>query len=183
MKLTQWVPEYETEPIQQYNGYIVPSAASYASTEEPAEVSSYDVTLYAENSYGQYSSSPAGLSYLVGDILPWQDYVVFRTDEDTSVAVYSNKSENLTFEDATVRTVKRTSSSYSSYYTTTEEKYDTVTVSITSPYYAYGNVIGVHYALPSSQNISSLFVSVSFVIVALLSVFRLLWSLRRLLKR
>ena len=128
--------------------------------------------------FTQYESSPNGLSYLSGDIMPWHDYVIFRSDEDTSVAVYGAKSDGLYFEDATVRTVRRSGSGYNNYVVHEYTGQD-VTVDIINPYYAYGNVIGVSYALPSSSSITSLFVCSSVVVCALVSVFRLVWSLKR----
>lgn len=128
--------------------------------------------------YTQYSSSPSGLSYLLGDVMPWEDYVCFRSDEDTSVCVYGLKSSGTDFTDATVRTVRRNSAGYGSYYVTTETSGVDVSVSITEPYYAYGNIIGVSYALPSSVNITSICISGFFILACLLSVFRLVWSLK-----
>lgn len=129
--------------------------------------------------YTQYDSSPAGLNYLLGDVKPWEDYVCFRTDEYTSVCVYGLKSDDLSFEDATVRTLTRnTGSGYSSYYTTSETSGVDVDVLITEPYYAYGNVIGVSYALPSTQNVTSAVVCGTCILALLISVFRLVWSLK-----
>lgn len=127
--------------------------------------------------YNQYDSTPTGLSYLSGDIMPWHDYVIFRSDENTSVAVYGVKSDDLTWEDATVRKVWRTNN-YNTYQVS-EEVYDTVTVNIDNPYYAYGNVIGVNYSLPSSQIVTSNVVSAAVIIIILVSIFRTVWSLKR----
>ena len=126
--------------------------------------------------YNQYYASPSGLQYLSGDILPWQDYIIFRADKDTSVSVYSTKYENGTFYNATVRTVYR--SNYSN-YVVSENQYDEVSVNIDHPYYAYGNIIGVSYELPSSMNIMSLAVCACVVVCSVLSIFRLVWSFKR----
>lgn len=127
--------------------------------------------------YNQYEASPNGLSYLTGDIMPWHDYVIFRSNEQTSVAVYGLKSDDLTWEDATVRTVSR--SSNLSQYQVTESQYDSVTVNIDNPYYAYGNVIGVSYNLPSTNNIMCMIIAGFFAITMLVEVFRSVWSLKR----
>ncbi len=135
-------------------------------------------------SYSQYESTPTGLNYLAGDIMPWDDYVIFRSDDNTSVAVYGPKQEGMTWKDATVRTVERVSDSgYSSYYDVSEREYSSVTVDISNPYYAYGNVIGVSYALPSSSNISALAVSSACIVCVLIKIFQSVWSLRRATKR
>ncbi len=85
--------------------------------------------------YRQYEAAPQGTSYLVANIKPWEDYVVFRSDEDTSIAVYGNKHEDLTWEDATVRILERTTSSgYNTYYDVSETVVGSVTVDITNPY-------------------------------------------------
>lgn len=128
--------------------------------------------------YTQYASSPTGLSYLLGDVMPWEDYVCFRSDENTSVCVYGLKSSGTDFTNATVRTVSRSSSGYGSYYVTSETSGVDVSVTITEPYYAYGNIIGVSYALPSSANVSSVCISGFFILACLLSVFRLVWTLK-----
>lgn len=128
--------------------------------------------------YNQYPSTPSGMNYLTGDVQPWEDYLCFRSDEDTSVCVYGLKSSGTNFTDATVRTVKRSSEGYGSYYVTTETSGVDVSVSITDPYYAYGNIIGVSYALPSSANITAICISGFFILSCLLSVFRLVWSLK-----
>lgn len=128
--------------------------------------------------YTQYEGSPNGLTYLAGDIMPWHDYVIFRSDEDTSVAVYGVKSDGLFFEDATVRTVSRSGNGYN-HYVVSETTGSEVVVDITNPYYAYGNIIGVSYSLPSSGAITCLVVCATVCVCALISVFRLVWSLKR----
>lgn len=127
--------------------------------------------------YNQYIGSPSGLSYLTGNIYPWYDYVVFRSDEDTSVSVYGLKSEDMTWTDATVRTVSR----HSGYgeYIVTESTYDSVTVNIDNPYYAYGNVIGMNYNLPVSDQITSNIVCSAVVFSALILIFRAVWKLKK----
>lgn len=128
--------------------------------------------------YNQYTgSAPSGLAYLTGDIKPWEDYVVFRTDNYTSIAVYGTKSDGKNFENATVRIVSRPNNQGN--YITSELHNQSVTVNISEPYYAYGNVIGVAYDLPSSNNITSIMVTGAVVFCALLSVFRLVWSLKK----
>lgn len=135
-------------------------------------------------SYTQYESAPNGLTYLTGDIMPWDDYVIFRSDENTSIAVYGPKQEEMTWEDATVRIVERvTESGYSSYYDVSEREYSSVTVDISNPYYAYGNVIGVSYDLPSSGNIAALAVSSACIVCVLIKIFQSVWSLRRATRR
>lgn len=127
--------------------------------------------------YPQVDSSPTGLSYLAGDIMPWEDYVIFRTDDSTSVAIYGQADENGVFSTATVRTVERYTgyAGYSTYETTMED----VSADILYPYYAYGNIIGVNYNLPSSNNITCLICCSAFALTALISVFRLVWSFRK----
>lgn len=127
--------------------------------------------------YNQYEATPNGLNYLTGDIMPWHDYIIFRSNEHTSVAVYGIKSEDLTWEDATVRTVSR--SNNMSQYQVTESKYDSVTVNIDNPYYAYGNVIGVSYDLPSSCNITCMITAGFFALTCLIQIFRTVWTLKR----
>lgn len=126
--------------------------------------------------FNQYNSSPNGLSFLLGDVMPWEDYICFRSDEDTSVCVYGLKSDGLSFSDATVRTVRR-SSGYSGYVTTETSGVD-VDVTISEPYYAYGNIIGVNYNLPSYTAVTSVCISGFFILACLLSVFRLVWTLK-----
>lgn len=130
-------------------------------------------------SYSNIDSSPNGLSYLAGDIKPWEDYVIFRADEYTSIAVYGTKQEGMTWEDATVRIVERVADGYSSYYDVSEQVYSSVSVDIDYPYYAYGNVIGVSYSLPSSANISALAIASACIVGFLVSIFRSVWALRR----
>lgn len=127
--------------------------------------------------YGQYENSPQGLQFLTGDIMPWDDYIIFRSDENTSVAIYGQCDDNLNFDTATVRTVWR-ESGYGSYLTNETTDYD-VSVIISNPYYAYGNVIGNHYNLPASNNITAVICCGAFVLCCLISVFRLVWSLRK----
>lgn len=129
-------------------------------------------------SFNQYEGSPSGLNYLAGDIKPWEDYVIFRSDENTSVAVYGFSEDNLVWSNCTVRTLQRVYDSGYSYYETSENNYDSVSVSITEPYYAYGNVIGVSYALPSSANISALAISSACVVLVLIKIFQSVWRLR-----
>lgn len=128
--------------------------------------------------YNQYDiSAPTGFNYLAGNIMPWDDYLIFKTDNYTSVAVYGTKSDGTHFQNATVRIVSRPNNQ--GYYYTTELKNQDVTVNITNPYYAYGNVIGVAYDLPASNNITSITVSAAVIFCALISVFRLVWGLKR----
>ena len=130
--------------------------------------------------YTQYEASPQGVSFLAGDIKPWEDYVILRTDEDTSVAIYGIYQEDMVWENATVRTLTRTTSSgYNTYYDTYESTVGTAIVNISNPYYAYGNVIGVSYDLPSSDSITCIAVCAAVVVSALISVFRLVFSLKR----
>ena len=132
--------------------------------------------------YNQYESSPNGLNFLAGDINPWDDYVIFRQDDYTSVAIYGNciDTDPITFKTCTIRKLIRNSQSgYSTYYRTTETDAKNITVSITEPYYAYGNIIGVDYALPRADNVSSVAVCGAVVVMVLLSVFRTLFSLKR----
>ena len=124
--------------------------------------------------YNQYPSSPSGMAYLTGDVMPWEDYLVFRSDEDTSVCVYGLKSDGTSFTDATVRTVRRSSS----YYQVSEVSGVDVDVSISHPYYAYGNIIGNNYNLPSYNAVTSVCASGFFILSILISVFRLVWSLK-----
>ncbi len=124
--------------------------------------------------YNQYLSSPSGMSYLTGDIMPWEDYLVFRSDEDTSVCVYGLKSDGTSFTDATVRTVRRSSS----YYQVSEVSGVDVDVNISNPYYAYGNIIGNNYNLPSYNAVTSVCASGFFILSILISVFRLVWSVK-----
>ncbi len=134
-------------------------------------------------SYSQYESAPQGMTYLTGDIMPWDDYVIFRTDENTSIAVYGPKQEGMEWEDATVRIVERvTSTGYNTYYDVSEHTYSSVSVDISNPYYAYGNVIGVSYDLPSSGNISALAVSSACIVLVLIKIFQSVWSLKRSFK-
>lgn len=132
--------------------------------------------------FTQYgNNSPQGAAFLASDIMPWEDYVIFRSDEDTSIAVYGTKCDGVTWYDCNVREVTRTNAGtgYTSYYVVDEYEAEEVTVVIDNPYYAYGNVIGVHYALPSSANITSMLVASVVVVCAVLSVFRTLWSFRK----
>lgn len=130
--------------------------------------------------YNQYESAPSGLSYLTGDIKPWEDYVILRTDEDTSIAVYGTRQEDMIWENATVRKVERvTSSGYNSYYETSESLVGTAVVNVTNPYYAYGNVIGVSYDLPSTNAISCIAITAAVIVCVLVSIFRLVFSLKR----
>lgn len=124
--------------------------------------------------YNQYPSSPSGMSYLTGDVLPWEDYLVFRSDEDTSVCVYGLKSDGTSFTDATVRIVRRTNSIYQ----VTEQSGIDVDVNISYPYYAYGNIIGNNYNLPSYNAVTSVCASGFFILSILISVFRLVWSVK-----
>lgn len=185
MKISQWITDEAADTSTTLSGVLVPrSDISYYSADGSASTS-YDIELVADQSYDQYenNNTPQGINVLVGDIMPWHDYVILRTGEYTSVAVYGNKSDDLTFEDAIVRTVTRGSTTgYTNYYTVSDVKYDTVSVDISNPYYCYGNVIGVAYSLPSSTNVTSLCVCVCVVVCALMSVFRLLWSMRRMVR-
>ena len=126
--------------------------------------------------FTQYQSAPSGLAYLTGDIMPWHDYVIFRSDENTSVAVYGFCSDDLTWEECTVRELWR--EDYSNYQVDEYTAYD-VQVQIDNPYYAYGNTIGVNYNLPSSANITALCVSAALIVSVLIGVFRLVFSLKR----
>lgn len=128
--------------------------------------------------YDQYETSPTGMTYLTGDIMPWHDYVIMRTDAYTSVAIYGQCDEDLHFDEATVRTVFR-EDNYGASYVATEETLENVIVNVSNPYYAYGNVIGVSYNLPSSSNIQCLAVCAAVCVCALISLFRLVWSLKR----
>ena len=185
MKISQWLNNEYSDVSTTLSGVLVPrSDVSYYSADGSASTS-YDIELIADQSFDQYenSNTPQGVSVLVGDIMPWHDYVVLRTGEYTSVAVYGNKSDDLTFEDATVRTITRGSSAgYNNYYTVSDAKYDTVSVDISNPYYCYGNVIGVAYSLPSAPNVSSLALCGCVVVCALICVFRLIWSMRRMVR-
>lgn len=127
--------------------------------------------------YNQYLAAPQGLNYLASDIMPWDDYVILRIDEDTSVAVYGQVSEDLTWESATVRTVVR--GDYNTYYQVSEQELSDVNVNISNPYYAYGNVIGVSYDLPSTDVITSNIISGVCICLALYAVFNLVWRLKR----
>lgn len=131
--------------------------------------------------YTQYESAPTGLSYLAGDIMPWEDYVIMRSDENTSIAIYGQyNGKTKSFENATVRGVVRNSgNNYQSYYSTFEREYDSVTFEITEPYYAYGNLIGVPYSLPASADITCSFLSISIVFCALVILFRTFFKLKR----
>lgn len=138
--------------------------------------------------FDNIAQSAQGLSYLSGDIMPWDDYVIMRVDDDTSIAVYGNcierKSNYVYFPECTVRTVTRaTSSGYSTIYDTDEEVYNDVYCYIHYPYYAYGNVIGINYDLPSSDNIIASFLSAAVVVASVVFVFKSLWRLRQCLKR
>lgn len=124
--------------------------------------------------YNQYPASPSGMNYLTGDVQPWEDYLCFRSDEDTSVCVYGLKSAGTSFSDATVRTVRRTNSVYQ----VTEQSGINVDVNISYPYYAYGNIIGNNYNLPSYNAVTSVCASGFFILAILISVFRLVWSLK-----
>lgn len=130
----------------------------------------------------QYSGSISGSSYLFGKVFPWQDYLALRTDQNTSICVYGNctsvNGTRYTFAPATVRTVVRTGN-MSSTYNCYENTYNTYTVSCTDPYYAYGNVIGVNYDLPLTGSITAMFIAGSVTVLALVSVFRVIFSLRR----
>lgn len=128
--------------------------------------------------YNQYPASPSGMNYLTGDVQPWEDYLCFRSDEDTSVCVYGFKSDGTSFSDATVRTVRRTNSIYQ----VTEQSGIDVDVNISYPYYAYGNIIGNNYNLPSYNAVTSVCASGFFILAILISVFRLVWSLKGGLK-
>lgn len=128
--------------------------------------------------YNQYSATPTNLAYLTGDIMPWDDYIILRTDQYTSVAIYGQMSEEYVFEDATVRTVTREDSSYNTYYSTEETGVYAV-VNIDEPLYAYGNVIGVSYALPAANNITSMVVAGTVVFCAVIKVFQLFWNIRK----
>lgn len=127
--------------------------------------------------YNQYLATPGNLAYLTGDIMPWDDYIILRTDQNTSVAIYGQMSEEYVFKDATVRTVTRQSNN--SYYISTEETGVYAVVNIDEPYYAYGNVIGVSYALPSADNITSMVVAGTVVFCAVIKVFQLFWNIRK----
>lgn len=134
-------------------------------------------------SYQNIESTPQGINYLVGDILPWEDYVIFRASDTLSISVYGNKQSGMRWEDATVRYVERITSGYNSYYDYWEDTVDSVSVNIDYPYYAYGNVIGMNYDLPSSNNITAISVSAILVVTVLVSLFRSVFSLRRAFKR
>lgn len=127
--------------------------------------------------YNQYLASPQGLNYLASDIMPWEDYVILRIDEDTSIAVYGTSSEDLTWDTATVRTLVR--GDYNTYYQVSEQHIEDVTVNISNPYYAYGNVIGVSYDLPTTDLITSNIISGVGICLALYAVFSLVWRLKR----
>lgn len=131
----------------------------------------------------QYEGNPVGLSYLAGDIMPWDDYVIMRTEENKSVAIYGlYNDETNAIENATVRSVIRGTSNYSSYYYTTETEYDEVYFDITEPYYAYGNIIGVPYTLPSSTSITASIVPMSLIFCGLVILFRTFFKLKRSVK-
>lgn len=182
MKISQWTTDEIIDTSTSLSGVLVPRDEPVFYSVYGSASTSYDIELVADQSYDQYenNNTPQGINVLAGDIMPWHDYVILRTGEYTSVAVYGLNSDGLTFEDATVRTVTRGSfSGYTNYYTVSESKYDTVEVDISNPYYCYGNVIGVAYDLPSSINVMSMCVCACVVVCALMSVFRLLWSLRR----
>ncbi len=134
--------------------------------------------------YNQYEANPTGLNYLAGDIMPWDDYVIFRTDEDTSISIYGQYNDKTdSFENATVRGVVRNSGSgYNNYYYTFERQYDEVTFDITEPYYAYGNLIGVPYSLPSSTAIIASIVPMAIIFCALVILFRTFFKLKRSIK-
>lgn len=129
-------------------------------------------------SYTSYYNSPFGLNYLAGDIMPWEDYIIFRDDNYTSIAVYGQADENGVFETATVRRVIR-DSDYGGSYTTSETTESNVSVNVTEPYYIYSNLYGVGYALPSNENVMSIVCVSAFALTVLISVFRLVWSFRK----
>ena len=132
--------------------------------------------------YNQYMGSPTGLTYLAGDIMPWDDYIIVRSDEETSVAVYGKADDYNHWDQATVRTLQRYTSG-SRYYYTDEIVVSDVTVNIDEPYYAYGNLIGVPYSLPASDAVSTFAVCGAVVIAGLIAVFRSVYSLKRILRR
>lgn len=131
--------------------------------------------------YIQYEASPTGLNYLAGDIMPWDDYVIFRSDDDTSISIYGQYNDSTkSFEKATVRGVVRSSgNNYQSYYYTFEHEYEDVTFEITEPYYAYGNLIGVPYSLPASADIIASVLPMAVVFCALVILFRTFFKLKR----
>lgn len=130
---------------------------------------------YTQNS----TSSVTGINYLAGAILPWEDYVIFRLDDDTSIAIYGKADVNNHFDRATVRTVTR-SYSYGSVYTTSEYTASNVDFDIDYPYSAYGNLIGVNYALPSSNNIMCMAVCAAVIVSAVIQLFRIVWGLKKI---
>lgn len=132
--------------------------------------------------YTQYMGSPTGLTYLAGDIMPWDDYIIFRTSEDLSISVYGKADDFNHWDTATVRTLQR-SDSGSRYYFTDEFEVSDVTVLIDEPYYAYGNLIGVPYVLPSSDAVVTVAVCGAVVVAGLVAVFRSIFSLKRILRR
>ena len=109
--------------------------------------------------------------------MPWEDYIIFRSSDDVSVAVYGQADQDGFFENATVRTVSR-QNNYGNYYTN-EYQESNVSVRITEPYYCYSNIHGVSYSLPSSQNILCMIACAFFALISLISVFRLVWSFRK----
>lgn len=130
--------------------------------------------------YEQYpNGSPQQLSYLSGAVMPWDDYYFMRISDTTSIAVYGQSDGSGYFDDCTVRTVVRDTSGYSNTYDFSEFKAEGVTVVTSYPATYYSNVDGINYNLPAANNVMSCAVCISCLICAVMSVFRLFFSLRR----
>lgn len=133
--------------------------------------------------YSNTTAYPTGISWLSGDILPWQDYYIFQVDSDNMYAVYGTCDSLGHFDSATVRHLYRTGSNVNRYWRTDEQTVTDVTVAVDYPYYCYSNVIGQPVELVSSYQITCSLICGAVACLSIYLVFALLRNFRRCFNR